>query len=462
MDAASFRDVLDDPRPDSSRSRSALPLAGRPIAVIGAGPMGLGAAYELAKRGADVTVFERDDRLGGMSAHFDFAGTPIERYYHFVCGPDQTLFAYLDELGLADRLHWAETKMGFFHDGALHDWGEPFALLRFPGFSFVEKVRYAALMMRAKSIDDWRPYDRIASTDWIRRWVGPHAYDVAFRSLFHYKFYQYQDDLSAAWIGARIQRVAKSRSSLFHERLGYLEGGSDAILHGLAAGIRRHGGRIELTAGVDEVVVDRSNARAVVRGVRIGGIERPFAAVVSTVPLPYVNRLVALPEDDARRIAAVGNVGVVNVILKLSRPFTDKFWINIADPRIEIPGLIEYTNLNPLDGSSIVYAPFYMPQDHPKFEREPESFIEETLAAMQRVRPDFDRRDVIASHASRYRYAQTVCTTGFLDALPPMKSAIDGFFMADTAYYYPEDRSISESLRVGAQLAEAVAGAGTA
>ena len=41
------------------------------IAVIGAGPMGLMSAYELAKKGHQVTLYESDDRIGGMSAHFD-------------------------------------------------------------------------------------------------------------------------------------------------------------------------------------------------------------------------------------------------------------------------------------------------------------------------------------------------------------------------------------------------------
>ncbi|MER7001457.1 FAD-dependent oxidoreductase [Dactylosporangium sp. NPDC000555] len=35
--------------------------------AIGAGPAGLTAAYQLAKRGAPVAVFEADDVVGGIS-----------------------------------------------------------------------------------------------------------------------------------------------------------------------------------------------------------------------------------------------------------------------------------------------------------------------------------------------------------------------------------------------------------
>jgi glutamate synthase (NADPH/NADH) small chain len=54
-----FDDGLIDPQPASSRT-------GKAVAVIGSGPAGLAAAQQLTRAGHDVTVFERDDRIGGL------------------------------------------------------------------------------------------------------------------------------------------------------------------------------------------------------------------------------------------------------------------------------------------------------------------------------------------------------------------------------------------------------------
>jgi glutamate synthase (NADPH/NADH) small chain len=54
-----FDDGLVDPQPPHERT-------GARVAVIGSGPAGLAAAQQLTRAGHDVTVFERDDRLGGL------------------------------------------------------------------------------------------------------------------------------------------------------------------------------------------------------------------------------------------------------------------------------------------------------------------------------------------------------------------------------------------------------------
>src|SRR5918911_314148 len=70
--------------------------------VIGAGPAGLTAAYELAKAGAPVDVFEADNVVGGISRtveregwRFDIGGHrfftkvgPVERLWHEIL-PDE-------------------------------------------------------------------------------------------------------------------------------------------------------------------------------------------------------------------------------------------------------------------------------------------------------------------------------------------------------------------------------------
>src|SRR5438876_11347196 len=103
------------------------------IAVLGAGPMGLAVAYQLVKDGYRPVIYEADDRVGGMTASFDFEGLRIERFYHFHCTSDVAVIDTLAELSLSHKLHWVETKMGYFYRRGLHPWGNPVALLRFPG-----------------------------------------------------------------------------------------------------------------------------------------------------------------------------------------------------------------------------------------------------------------------------------------------------------------------------------------
>jgi phytoene desaturase len=62
----------------------------RRIAIVGAGPGGLAAAMLLSRAGAEVTVFERLDRVGGRSATIK-ADAPAGRF-HFDMGP--TFFLY--------------------------------------------------------------------------------------------------------------------------------------------------------------------------------------------------------------------------------------------------------------------------------------------------------------------------------------------------------------------------------
>ena len=427
------------------------------IAVLGSGPMGLACAMELLSNGCDVDVYERDDRIGGMSASFDFDGLAIERFYHFICKTDAPLFDLLDELGIANRLHWVDTKMGFYCDGKLYPWGTPLALLNFDKIGLIDKFRYALHVMATKSVRDWRALDRVDAATWLKRWLGERTYRVLWERLLHLKAHEYSERLSAAWLGTRIKRVALSRRNLFQESLGYLEGGSDALLARMREYVESRGARIHLSASIERVITTAGR----VAGIVVNGVEQAADTVLSTAPIQYVPRLVPdLPEEFTSRIRAIENIPVVCVILKLKQRLSENFWMNICDASIDIPGVIEYSNLNPGDGSTIVYAPFYMPKTHPKYARGNAAFIDEVVGYLPRLNPAFADDWLLATHCHRYEFAQTICPPGFYDMLPSIRTPIAGFYMADTAYYYPEDRSISESVQVGRKLAQtALAGA---
>lgn len=422
------------------------------VVVLGAGAMGLAAAYHALKLGHEVTLLEAGPDAGGMAAHFDFGGLSLERYYHFVCKADAPTFALLDELGIGDKMRWVPTSMGYFFHGRLYPWGDPISLLAFPKLSLIEKFRYGLMMFLQTKRNDWSALENVSAKDWIERWCGASVYRKLWKPLFDLKFFEFADNVSAAWIWTRIKRVGNSRRSMFQEEMGYIEGGSETLVRALVAEIGRMGGRIELSCPATEVQSEGGKVTAVLSGER----SFPADAVISTMPTPLVSRLVpALPPQWKEKYDAIKNIGVVCVVFKLRRSVTKHFWVNIIDPHFEIPGIIEFSNLRPT-GDTIVYVPYYMPTTQPKWTMSDADFKTEAFGYLKRLNPAITDADFIDIHIGRLRHAQPVCPPGFLSMIPPVQTPIAGLQIADTCFYYPEDRGIAESVRFGAEMARRI------
>ncbi|EON6314927.1 TPA: NAD(P)/FAD-dependent oxidoreductase [Vibrio cholerae] len=422
------------------------------VAVLGAGPMGLAVAYELVKKGHGVTVYEADDRVGGMTASFDFGGLSIERYYHFICANDQPHFNMISEMGLDSKLMWTKTKMGYYYQGELFPWGNPIALIKFPKLSFISKLRYGAHAFLSTKRSDWSKLDKVEASAWIKKWIGEQAYSVMWRSLFDLKFYNYANNLSAAWIWTRIKRIGNSRYSMMEEKLGYLEGGSEILLIAMKNKIEEMGGVVKLSSPAEQVVIESGK----ICGVKVNGEIHQHDFVVSTVPAPYIPSIIPdLPQVELDKFRALKNIAVVCLIVKLRKAVTENFWLNISDKRMDIPGIVEYSNLNPLE-DNIVYVPYYMPAEHPKYAESNDVFIGKVKSYLKMINPKLDDDDFVDIHVSRYRYAQPICEPGFLETLPPVCLPVDGLYVADTSYYYPEDRGVSEGIRFGKEIANMV------
>src|SRR4051794_19197239 len=63
--------------------------------------------------------------------------------------------------------------------------------------------------------------------------------------------------------------------------------------------------------------------------------------------------------------------------------------------------------------------------------------------------------DLVASSVGPLTHAQPGCPPDFLKTLPPAQTPIRGLQIPDTCFYYPEDRGIAESVRLGQEMARA-------
>lgn len=421
------------------------------LIVVGAGAMGLAAAYHAAKAGARVHVLEAGPFPGGMAAHFDFGGVSLERFYHFVCKTDVDTFDLLNDLGLKDHVVWKSTKMGYFAKGRLHPWGNPVALLKYPGLNLFEKFRYGLMAWWCTKRQGWGAAEAMTAPDWFRAWLGASCYRKMWEPLLRQKLFQYTDSVSATWIATRIQRIGRSRKSLLEEQLGHIRGGTQTLVDALCSAIQTHGGRLTCASPVRTIVQREDGLK------EVATVDQTFLAreVISTIPTPLVPGMIpGLSAVEKAKLAAIENIGVVCLVYKLRKPVTGNFWLNIIDPEIAIPGLIEFSALRDFGNETIVYAPYYMPTDNARWGWSDEALLDEAFGAIRKVNPAITPGDVIARQASRLKHSQPICTPDFLEKLPAVDTSVAGVQVADTCYYYPEDRGISESVGFGKSMAK--------
>src|SRR3954465_7221254 len=110
---------------------------------------GLTAAYDLARAGWEVEVFERWPGLGGQVATIDVGeGLLLERYYHHLFTSDRDIASLYRELGLADGIEWLPSSGALFCPGRSHPFTGPLDLLRFAPLSLPSRLRMGLAVVK--------------------------------------------------------------------------------------------------------------------------------------------------------------------------------------------------------------------------------------------------------------------------------------------------------------------------
>jgi protoporphyrinogen oxidase len=428
---------------------------GKRVIIIGAGITGLTAAMRLVSQGCGVTVVDSSSSVGGLAGSIMLDGTPVDIYYHFICREDNDLVNFVDELGLTNKLHWREAGTSSFLRGKTYPFNTPQDLLKFDPIPFLQRLRFGIHVALSQFRKGWLGLDGIAAKPWLIQNIGQKAYEAIWDPLLRIKFGVYHEEISAAWIWHRIHRVSRSRASFFGmNSYGFLEEGCHTLMETMLEKLHQFQNfSLVLDSKVSKIRVENNT----VKGIEITDKDLMESdCVISTCSIPQFLKLTDTLGQYGASLASIDYLNVICILLEIDRPFSNSFWLNINDPRIPFNGIVETTNLNPrmdLNGGRLIYIPYYLSGNDPKWSRGDSQLLDESLAALKLIRPDFSERWVIKKYVFRDLNAQAVCKVGFSKKIPNMRTPVNGLFVTDSAQYYPEDRTMSASVRLGTKVA---------
>ncbi|WP_210404442.1 FAD-dependent oxidoreductase [Chroococcidiopsis sp. TS-821] len=256
------------------------------IAVIGGGLMGLVLAHRLSQKGYVVTVFERNQQLGGLATYHDYGSFVWDRFYHVILPSDKHLIKYLHEIGLGDQLRWRSTSTGYYVDRKLYSISNTLEFLRFPPLSLWGKLRLAFTLIYGSRIDNWQRLEKISVEDWLVKLSGKKTYQKFWQPLLLAKLGESYQKVSAVFIWSYIKRLFSARdSSLNKEQLGYVVGGYKTVFDRLEKLIYAAGSCICTGVAVKKIIPDSINGLWIERG----NTKEHFDKVIFTAPNDTLN-----------------------------------------------------------------------------------------------------------------------------------------------------------------------------
>jgi len=425
------------------------------IAVVGGGLLGVTLAYELAEGGVRVTLFERSDSLGGLAGRCVLPdGTEVDRFYHTILGSDQHLTTLCDELGLASGLHFADTGMAFFHEGAIYPMNNLLEFLRFPPLRWPDRLRLGLTIIYAQLLRDWQTLEETSVEEWLSRLSGRRVVQNIWKPLLRAKFDGDFDEVPATYIWSRLVRQQSSRQTTGQsDRAGYLAGGYMALLEAMAKYVTENGGQVRVAEGVRRVCIEER--RAV--GVETDAGLHPFDAVIAALPVPELAPLLPdAPEEYQNALGRFEYMSIVCPLLALDRPLTGVWTMNITDESIPFTGIIETTAyIDPRDvgGHHLVYLPKYTSASSVWMSMSDDEIAEVWLGNLARMFPEFDRGWIRHMVISRARYAEPIHRLGSAHLIPSLKTPVEGLFFASACQVYPaltNGESVTRHARVAA------------
>jgi len=329
-----------------------------PVVIIGAGPAGLTAAYELAKAGVRSVVLEKDAVVGGIARTvrhkgygFDIGGhrfftkvKPVEDMWHEVLRDDFLLRKRLS------RIYYAKK---FFHYPL-----RPADALRKLGVFNAIRILVSFLKAQVSPIKPERNFE-----EWVTNRFGKRLYEIFFKTYTEKVWGMRCTEISAEWPAQRIKHlslasalrdvlvkktkkadVIKTLIDSFH----YPRKGPGMMWERVAEIISARGSRILLNAKTLNILwSDRVTGLRFQIGDRIDVIEgRQF---ISSMPIRDLIQCLdpPAPAEVQSAAARLRYRDFLTVALVLDHNVFPDNWIYIHDPAVKLGRIQNFKNWSP-------------------------------------------------------------------------------------------------------------------
>ncbi|RFT16260.1 MAG: hypothetical protein OP8BY_1864 [Candidatus Saccharicenans subterraneus] len=328
------------------------------VIIIGAGPAGLTAAYELAKSGYEVIVVEKDKNVGGISKTINYKGYLFDLGGHrfFTKYPEVKKIweeVLPEDFLLRPRLSRIYYKRKFFYYplrpfNAFWNLGPISSVLAFLSF-FKAKIK---------------PYPHPENFEqWVVNHFGRKLYEIFFKTYTEKVWGIPCTKISADWAAQRIKGLSLGKAALnalglkekeavrtLIDQFHYPRRGPGQFWEKMAEIIARHGGKLILGAEALEIIRKPGGFFSIKIKTENSIEEIEAASVISSMPLSeLILSLQPLPPDNvikAARRLGYRDFYTVGLIINKEKIFPDN-WIYIHSPEIRAGRLQNFKNWSP-------------------------------------------------------------------------------------------------------------------
>ena len=329
---------------------------GRQFVVLGAGPAGLSAAFELTRLGQRPLVLEKRDKVGGLARTEQYHGFSFDMGGHRFFSKSPVVNALWREILGQDFLHRPRLSRIFYRHRFFH---YPLKL----GNALWNLGPLEALLI-VLSYARWRlfPYPREDTfEEWVTNRFGRRLFETFFRTYTEKVWGISCRELKAEWAAQRIRNLSLPTALLsmvvkpggtvtsLIEAFDYPRRGPGMMWQALQARIEQAGGVIRLNADVQQIFTRGGRISGVL--VAANGQETLIEGTdfISSMPLSeFVRKLNAAPPEV---VAAAGQLKyrdflLVGLIVAEPNLFPDN-WIYMHDPSVRVGRIQNFGNWSP-------------------------------------------------------------------------------------------------------------------